>query len=174
MNAILKYLNVPIQITNLRQCVASLWVALFEGLFQTRLPDVIRNTTKRDAKIHNIQVILNHLAIDVLNDDLLHIDAGDIVDAEKSDILDLIEIFGELASSIGGKEYLKLKQDAIMQDDAEISSILDETGNISDSFSLEGDDDFFEDSKEILPRDNQIVCKLLFSQYYYYYIFFSF
>ncbi|OUM61814.1 hypothetical protein PIROE2DRAFT_12063 [Piromyces sp. E2] len=63
INNILYGIKFPLRIKSLKECVSSLWVLLYEGLFRTRLNNIIRskNAEFTESKIMNIQIILDQL-----------------------------------------------------------------------------------------------------------------
>ncbi|ORX42748.1 hypothetical protein BCR36DRAFT_155528 [Piromyces finnis] len=63
VNTILYEIHFPLRIKSLNECVSSLWIVLYEGLFHHRLEGIIRskNSIYTEAKIMNIQTILDQL-----------------------------------------------------------------------------------------------------------------
>ncbi|KAJ3177668.1 Centrosomal protein of 95 kDa [Gaertneriomyces sp. JEL0708] len=99
---LLDQIHVPVSITSLRDCVPTLWVALFEGLFETRVPGILRrNASTHSARVHNVQLVLDELAATVLKTDLGHIGAEAVVEGDMTAIINLIEIFGEIGRVLG-------------------------------------------------------------------------
>ncbi|KAJ3285451.1 hypothetical protein HK104_009477 [Borealophlyctis nickersoniae] len=107
INRLLTHIRVPIKLRSLRECVASLWVALFEGLFETRIHGIIRDesATTRGARIRNVQLVLDELAGVVLNVELGHIKAEALVDGETESVLDLVDVFGEILDVMQRTEF---------------------------------------------------------------------
>ncbi|TPX71822.1 hypothetical protein SpCBS45565_g00889 [Spizellomyces sp. 'palustris'] len=92
-------------LTSLSDCVPSLWVALYEGLFEARIPGIIRtNASSHGARIHNVTCVLDELATTVLGVDLGHIRAEDVVTGERKAVMNLVEIFGELGKAMDSVE----------------------------------------------------------------------
>ncbi|KAJ3400632.1 Centrosomal protein of 95 kDa, partial [Chytridiales sp. JEL 0842] len=98
VNTLLKRIKVPLRIQSLRECVPSLFIALFEGLLETRIPDLKRGTNALtdEGRLHNIQLLLKTLEKDVLGVDMGHIPAEDVCKGEERAVLHLVEIFGSL------------------------------------------------------------------------------
>ncbi|KAJ3145660.1 Centrosomal protein of 95 kDa, partial [Geranomyces michiganensis] len=96
VNTLLHGLDVPLSVKTLNDCVPSLWVALFEGLFQTRLPDVRRPATTHHCRVSNVKLVLIELSATVLGADLSHIAAEDVASGDPRAIRHLVQIFGEL------------------------------------------------------------------------------
>ncbi|KAJ3004184.1 Centrosomal protein of 95 kDa [Thoreauomyces humboldtii] len=104
VNRLLSHINVPIQVSSFSDCVPSLWVALFEGLFHMRISDVIRGTPSktRRARVHNVQCVVDELANTLLHTDLNHISSEGLVSGDARSIRYLIEIFGEVGKLVMG------------------------------------------------------------------------
>ncbi|KAH6564710.1 hypothetical protein BASA62_007758 [Batrachochytrium salamandrivorans] len=113
VNALLARIHVPITIASISECVSSLWVAILEGLFETRLPGVVgmSNTTsesseslRRSNRLQNAQAVIWVLEMEVLHSELPHIKAEDVVDGDPHTLVDLIDIIWELSQALeGGK-----------------------------------------------------------------------
>ncbi|KAJ3042596.1 Centrosomal protein of 95 kDa [Rhizophlyctis rosea] len=106
INRLLTQIHVPITLKSLTDCVPSLWVALFEGLFKTRIPGIIRSgdTSSKGTRIHNTQLVLNELGGTVLEMELVHISAEALVDGDVGQILDMVDIFGEIGVALSRGE----------------------------------------------------------------------
>ncbi|KAJ3045847.1 Centrosomal protein of 95 kDa [Rhizophlyctis rosea] len=106
VNNLLTRIKVPITIQSLAECVPALWVALFEGLFETRIPGIIRtdSATTQGARVHNVQLVLIELGGTVLDMDLGHLNAEALVNGNISQMLDLIDIFGEIGNTLDSLE----------------------------------------------------------------------
>ncbi|ORX86801.1 hypothetical protein BCR32DRAFT_300525 [Anaeromyces robustus] len=63
INNILHSIGIPLKIKSLNECVSSLWVVIYEGIFKIRLENIIRsqNAVYTETKIMNIQLILDQL-----------------------------------------------------------------------------------------------------------------
>ncbi|KAJ3176515.1 Centrosomal protein of 95 kDa [Geranomyces variabilis] len=96
VNGLLQRLDVPLSVKTLDDCVPTLWVALFEGLFQTRLPDVQRPATTHQSRVFNVKLVLTELSATVLGADLSHIAAEDVASGDRRAVRHLVQIFGEL------------------------------------------------------------------------------
>jgi len=57
---------------------------------------LIHNADEKEEKIHNLQVVIDLLATEVLDVDLSHIDAQGIVEGNEIHIQNLLEIFDGL------------------------------------------------------------------------------
>ncbi|TPX54019.1 hypothetical protein PhCBS80983_g06076 [Powellomyces hirtus] len=101
VNRLLRHLGVPLAVASLKECVPALWVALFEGLFQTRIPNIHRPAPTHASRVHNVQLVLSELSSTVLaGTDLSHIQAAEVVAGAPRAVRCLVEIFAELGALI--------------------------------------------------------------------------
>ena len=69
----------PIQnFSELAESASSLFVAVFEAMFHTRLQDIVRQPTQDAHFVHNAQVVINTLANSVLQKNLEYISGEDV------------------------------------------------------------------------------------------------
>ncbi|KAJ3393701.1 hypothetical protein HDU80_010667 [Chytriomyces hyalinus] len=102
-NQLLTVLGVSLRIKHVRECVSSLFVALFEGLLHTRIGGIQRNAVSRFDKIANVQRVISAFEQQVLvggSSSLAHISAAEIVDGNSRHICNLMLLFGDLESAI--------------------------------------------------------------------------
>ncbi|KAJ3258682.1 hypothetical protein HDU77_002167, partial [Chytriomyces hyalinus] len=102
-NQLLTVLGVSLRIKHVRECVSSLFVALFEGLLHTRIAGIQRNAVSRFDKIANVQRVISAFEQQVLvggSSSLAHISAAEIVDGNSRHICNLMLLFGDLESAI--------------------------------------------------------------------------
>ena len=103
LNKLLARIKVPIVIRDLNECVPTLWVALYEGLFECRIPGIDRSfemVTRESSRLKNVQLVLEELALNVLKMDLSHIHAQDLVDRKEKAIKNIIEIFDQIGLAL--------------------------------------------------------------------------
>lgn len=105
---------------------SSIFVTLFESIFDILIDDVNRDPTSKDDFIHNAQLVVNLLE-DHIQMDLGHIRGKDIVDENKKTIFNLVDIFIRIIS--------------ITSQDVSLSSI-----ETSESLREEGEDRLDESS----------------------------
>lgn len=81
-------------------------MALFEGLFETRIPGIIRTdaATTHGARVHNTQLVLDELGGTVLEMELGHLNAEALVQGNVTQILDLVDILGEIGRILDGDD----------------------------------------------------------------------
>ncbi|KAI8837256.1 hypothetical protein BJ741DRAFT_169287 [Chytriomyces cf. hyalinus JEL632] len=102
-NQLLTVLGVSLRIKHVRECVSSLFVALFEGFLHTRIGGIQRNAVSRFDKIANVQRVISAFEEQVLvggSSSLAHISAAEIVDGNSRHICNLMLLFGDLESAI--------------------------------------------------------------------------
>lgn len=100
---------IPIPIDTLQDCTPTLWLALFESIFQTRLPDIIRQTQPLtlSQKLHNTRLLLSALESDVLHmplDDALN--AGDLCLRHRESIVEMINVLAAVERVMAKKRPL--------------------------------------------------------------------
>ncbi|OAJ38932.1 hypothetical protein BDEG_22822 [Batrachochytrium dendrobatidis JEL423] len=109
INALLARIRVPITISSLSECVSSLWVALLEGLLETRLSAIIRipdthgsetSTLTRASRLQNAQAVIWALEQEILHIDLPHIKSENIVDGDSRTLIDLVTIIWEISQAL--------------------------------------------------------------------------
>ncbi|CAM9609022.1 unnamed protein product [Chrysoparadoxa australica] len=77
----------------LRKSASSMFVAVFEAMFQVRQKDIVRKPQSVGDYAHNAQVIIDALAGPILNMDLSHISADAIVAGHVIPTRNLVDIF---------------------------------------------------------------------------------
>ena len=95
----LSYLGLSVTISSLLDAVPSLWVALLEGLLDTKLNDIYRDpqlVTDRGSRIHNTQIVISTLEILVLQMPLPHILPTAVVEGDVQTLLHLTDLFYQL------------------------------------------------------------------------------
>ena len=74
---------------------SSMFVAVYESLFRTRLDDIIRNPQTREEYTFNVQQVINELS-EQIQIDLKHISGQDIADGDIRSISNLLHIFARI------------------------------------------------------------------------------
>ncbi|GMH74857.1 hypothetical protein TL16_g06575 [Triparma laevis f. inornata] len=96
-NALLKSVGVaakPIsRFAELRKSASSMFVAIFEAMFQVRLKGIIRKPSHVKDYEHNAQGVIDALGTSILNMDLSHISGSSIVKGDAHAIMNLVDIF---------------------------------------------------------------------------------
>jgi hypothetical protein len=100
LNTLLSKIKIPISLLCLTECVPSLWIALFEGLLETRIPEVDRSFNLSDeSRIKNIQAVLDQLK-QLFSIDLEHIKPLDLISYDETAVCNLIDVFVEISESL--------------------------------------------------------------------------
>ncbi|XP_070790855.1 centrosomal protein of 95 kDa [Pituophis catenifer annectens] len=111
-NDLLTKCNIHLQINSLSDCGAEVFVHLYESILGEKVPDFIAVPTCQEDNIHNVQAVIDSLALDYLQISLSHITGENIVKGDKESIRNLLEIFDGLL------EYLteEISETASQQD----------------------------------------------------------
>jgi hypothetical protein len=79
----------------LSRVASSMFVAVYESLFRTRLDEIIRNPQTKEEYTNNVQRVISELS-DQIQIDLKHIQGKDIADGDIRAIYNLLHIFARL------------------------------------------------------------------------------
>ncbi|KAF1657806.1 Centrosomal protein of 95 kDa, partial [Aptenodytes patagonicus] len=95
-NDLLRSCNVNQHIKHLSECGADVFVRLYESILGEKVPDFIATPRSQEDDAHNVQAVIDSLALDYLQVSLSHISGENIVKGEKESIRNLLEIFDGL------------------------------------------------------------------------------
>ncbi|XP_076209949.1 centrosomal protein of 95 kDa isoform X1 [Aptenodytes patagonicus] len=95
-NDLLRSCNVNQHIKHLSECGADVFVRLYESVLGEKVPDFIATPRSQEDDAHNVQAVIDSLALDYLQVSLSHISGENIVKGEKESIRNLLEIFDGL------------------------------------------------------------------------------
>ncbi|KAK0688936.1 CEP95 protein, partial [Pygoscelis papua] len=117
-NDLLRSCDVNQRIKHLSECGADVFVRLYESILGEKVPDFIATPRSQEDDAHNVQAVIDSLALDYLQVSLSHISGENIVKGEKESIRNLLEIFDGLL------EYLTEVSESSSQngDDANVLS----------------------------------------------------
>ncbi|KAF1490342.1 Centrosomal protein of 95 kDa, partial [Pygoscelis antarcticus] len=117
-NDLLRSCNINQRIKHLSECGADVFVRLYESILGEEVPDFIATPRSQEDDAHNVQAVIDSLALDYLQVSLSHISGENIVKGEKESIRNLLEIFDGLL------EYLTEVSESSSQngDDANVLS----------------------------------------------------
>ena len=79
-----------------------MFVLVFENVLHCKLEEKVEMPHSREDNVHNVQCVIDSLAIDILNIDLSHITGEAVVDGDRQALCNLLEIFAGVA------EYLSV------------------------------------------------------------------
>uniref|UniRef100_A0A7M4DWF6 Centrosomal protein 95 n=1 Tax=Crocodylus porosus TaxID=8502 RepID=A0A7M4DWF6_CROPO len=115
-NDLLMKCHINLHIKKLLECDANVFVHLYESILGEKVPDYITAPRTQEDDAHNVQAIIDSLALDYLQVSLSHITGENIVKGERESIRNLLEIFDGLleyltevseASSQSGGEFVQ-------------------------------------------------------------------
>ncbi|NWS83828.1 CEP95 protein, partial [Toxostoma redivivum] len=114
-NDLLRTCHINQHINNLSECSADVFVRLYESILGENVPDFIATPRSQEDDAHNVQAVIDSLALDYLQVSLSHITGENIVKGDRESIKNLLEIFDGLL------EYLREVSEASSQTGAEIN-----------------------------------------------------
>ncbi|NXM40170.1 CEP95 protein, partial [Gymnorhina tibicen] len=114
-NDLLRTCHINQHIKHLSECGADVFVRLYESILEEKVPDFIATPRSQEDDAHNVQAVIDSLALDYLQVSLSHITGENIVKGDRESIKNLLEIFDGLL------EYLREVSEASSQTGAEIN-----------------------------------------------------
>ncbi|NXD20364.1 CEP95 protein, partial [Spelaeornis formosus] len=114
-NYLLRTCHINQHIKHLSECGADMFVHFYESILGEKVPDFIATPRSQEDDAHNVQAVIDSLALDYLQVSLSHITGENIVKGDRESIKNLIEIFDGLL------EYLREVSEASSQTGAEIN-----------------------------------------------------
>ncbi|KAM3660804.1 centrosomal protein of 95 kDa isoform 2-T3 [Ammospiza maritima maritima] len=118
-------------IKHLSECGADLFVRLYESILGEKVPDFIATPRSQEDDAHNVQAVIDSLALDYLQVSLSHITGENIVKGDRESIKNLLEIFDGLL------EYLREVSETSSQTGAEINVLSSDEIQIAPQEQLE-------------------------------------
>ncbi|KAK6479620.1 centrosomal protein of 95 kDa-like [Huso huso] len=125
-NDLLRKCHINLRMQNVSDCDASVFVSLYQAILGEGVPDYIAVPRSQEDDSHNVQAVIDSLALDYLQISLSHITGENIVRGNKESIKNLLDIFEGLL------EYL--------------------TEEISETSSQSGDDPDPREKDPVVPR----------------------
>ncbi|XP_010280069.1 PREDICTED: centrosomal protein of 95 kDa [Phaethon lepturus] len=95
-NDLLRSCHINKHIKHLSECGADVFVRLYESILGEKVPDFIATPRSQEDDAHNVQAVIDSLALDYLQVSLSHITGENIVKGERESIRNLLEIFDGL------------------------------------------------------------------------------
>ncbi|KAL6073626.1 hypothetical protein STEG23_023512, partial [Scotinomys teguina] len=95
-NNLLFKCHIHLRIHELEDCDANVFIALYQSILGEKVPDLIVISRSREDDAHNVQAVIDSLALDYLQVSLSHITGENIVKGDKESIKNLLEIFDGL------------------------------------------------------------------------------
>ncbi|NXC34226.1 CEP95 protein, partial [Campylorhamphus procurvoides] len=134
-NELLRSCHINQQIKHLSECGADVFVRLYESILGEKVPDLIATPRSQEDDAHNVQAVIDSLALDYLQVSLSHITGENIVKGDKESIRNLLEIFDGLL------EYLTEVSESSSHTGAEASVLPSNEVPIASPEQLEGSSD---------------------------------
>ncbi|NXJ07439.1 CEP95 protein, partial [Odontophorus gujanensis] len=95
-NDLFRSCHINRRIKRLSECGADVFVRLYESILGEKVPDFIAAPRSQEDDAHNVQAVIDSLALDYLQVSLSHITGENIVKGERESIRNLLEIFDGL------------------------------------------------------------------------------
>uniref|UniRef100_A0A8C0E585 Centrosomal protein 95 n=1 Tax=Balaenoptera musculus TaxID=9771 RepID=A0A8C0E585_BALMU len=95
-NNLLLQCHIHLRIRELEDCDANVFIALYQSVLGEKVPDLIAIPRSQEDEAHNVQAVIDSLALDYLQVSLSHITGENIVKGDKESIKNLLEIFDGL------------------------------------------------------------------------------
>ncbi|KAM4665057.1 centrosomal protein of 95 kDa [Discoglossus pictus] len=95
-NNLLNKCHINLQVRNVNECDAHIFVALYEAILGEKVPDFIPEPQSQEDDAHNVQSVVDSLALDYLQVSLSHITGENIVRGDTESIKNILEIFDGL------------------------------------------------------------------------------
>ncbi|KAJ1129573.1 hypothetical protein NDU88_007940 [Pleurodeles waltl] len=95
-NDLLAKCHIHVKVKDLTECDVNVFVALYEAILGEKVPDFFVGSKSQEEQAHNVQAIIDSLALDYLQVSLSHITGENIVKGDKESIKNLLEIFDGL------------------------------------------------------------------------------
>ncbi|XP_029783329.1 centrosomal protein of 95 kDa isoform X2 [Suricata suricatta] len=95
-NNLLLKCHIHLRIRELEDCDANVFIALYQSILGEKVPDLIAIPRSQEDDAHNVQAVIDSLALDYLQVSLSHITGENIVKGDKESIRNLLEIFDGL------------------------------------------------------------------------------
>ncbi|XP_030818105.1 centrosomal protein of 95 kDa isoform X1 [Camarhynchus parvulus] len=130
-NDLLRTCHINQHIKHLSECGADLFVRLYESILGEKVPDFIATPRSQEDDAHNVQAVIDSLALDYLQVSLSHITGENIVKGDRESIKNLLEIFDGLL------EYLREVSETSSQTGAEINVLSSDEIQIAPQEQLE-------------------------------------
>ncbi|NXE34174.1 CEP95 protein, partial [Ptilorrhoa leucosticta] len=130
-NDLLRTCHINQHIKHLSECGADVFVHLYESILGEKVPDFIATPRSQEDDAHNVQAVIDSLALDYLQVSLSHITGENIVRGDRESIKNLLEIFDGLL------EYLREVSEASSQTGAEINVLSSDEIQIASQEQLE-------------------------------------
>ncbi|XP_053231281.1 centrosomal protein of 95 kDa isoform X2 [Podarcis raffonei] len=135
-NDLLTKCNIDLHVSNLSDCGAKVFIHLYESILGERVPDVIATPLCPEDDAHNVQAVIDSLALDYLQISLSHITGENIVRGNKESIRNLLEIFDGLLEYLTEEISETASQNGDLnqraEDEVQTTGLEEEEGGVHD------------------------------------------
>ncbi|KAG5853749.1 hypothetical protein ANANG_G00029590 [Anguilla anguilla] len=104
-NDLLSKCHINLRLRKVTDCDASVFVALYEAILGEKVPDYIAAPRSQEDDIHNVQSVIDSLALDYLQISLSHITGENVARGDKESVKNLLEIFDGLLEYLTEQIY---------------------------------------------------------------------
>ncbi|NXA04515.1 CEP95 protein, partial [Sapayoa aenigma] len=132
-NDLLRSCHINQHVKHLSECGADVFVRLYESILGEKVPDFIATPRSQEDDAHNVQAVIDSLALDYLQVSLSHITGENIVKGDRESIRNLLEIFDGLL------EYLTEVSESSSHAGAEANVLSSHEIQTASQEQLEGD-----------------------------------
>ncbi|XP_023675652.2 centrosomal protein of 95 kDa isoform X2 [Paramormyrops kingsleyae] len=131
-NDLLSKCHISLRLAKVTDCGASVFVALYQAILGEKVPDYIAAPRSQEDDVHNVQSVIDSLALDYLQISLSHITGENVVRGDKESIKNLLEIFDGLL------EYLTEQvSEEELADEGELHHTASKVGTSTEQQQLE-------------------------------------
>uniref|UniRef100_A0A8C5R8P9 Centrosomal protein 95 n=1 Tax=Leptobrachium leishanense TaxID=445787 RepID=A0A8C5R8P9_9ANUR len=95
-NNLLNKCHVEVQVRDVAECDARVFMTLYKAILGEKVPDYIPDSRNPEDEAHNVQSVIDSLALDYLQVSLSHITGENVVRGDAESIRNLLEIFDGL------------------------------------------------------------------------------
>ncbi|KAK0145709.1 Centrosomal protein [Merluccius polli] len=119
-NGLLRKCRLDLRLTTLADCHGKVFIALYETILGEKVPDFIAEPKSQEDDVHNVQSVIDSLALDYLQISLSHITGENIVRGDKESIKNLLEIFDGLLEYLNEEISEELQNGELNEDLREV------------------------------------------------------
>ncbi|XP_043200537.1 centrosomal protein of 95 kDa-like isoform X1 [Amphibalanus amphitrite] len=138
-NKIIERCQLPVEpVREIRDIRSEFFVRLLEVLNHRLPPGIIEHPETPSDEVHNVQTIINHLALDLIDVDLSHISGAQVIAGNAHAIYNLLEIFCGLHKYLSSHEIDRWHlEESLTETEEELSTTSSSTPTDSQSANQE-------------------------------------
>ncbi|KAG7269989.1 hypothetical protein CRUP_027541, partial [Coryphaenoides rupestris] len=119
-NDLLRKCRINLRLTKLADCDGNVFIAFYENILGEKVPDFIAEPKSQEDDVHNVQSVIDSLALDYLQISLSHITGENIVRGDKESITNLLEIFDGLLEYLNEEINEEIQNEGFNEDLREV------------------------------------------------------